>query len=647
MKHLIMGTAGHIDHGKTALIKALTNIECDTHKEEKIRGITINLGFAHIELPNGQSIGIIDVPGHKDFVNTMVAGASGIDFVMLVIAADSGIMPQTVEHLNVMKILGIKKGFVALTKIDLVDEELLKIVEQEVADFIKGTFLEEFPIIKVSSKTGYGIEELKQLLVKISEEIPQRPTGDVFRMYIDRIFTVKGFGTVVNGSVISGKLRDNEKVYLLPNAKKLRIRRMERHGTQVEEITAGDRASLNLIGLNKENFSRGMLISNMPLQTTDMIDAKITLFNHNSSFGRWSQAIFLLGTLQAQAKIHLIDKEILKPRQSGIVQIHLDSPCIAFYGDKFVLRNTSSELTLGGGIVLDAHPLHHRRRNENVINKLYKIASGDISELIATEVRKSLYPLNYEYIAKKLNLPEEKIREIIFKSIPEDISILSSDKNIFLFKKEEKSRTEKRILENLKEYHKKNPFLETGKTFKELVGLFGMKNDSSNDKWIQIIMKKLEDEGKIKQIQNTWALKTHKLNISKDDEKQIAFVENYFKNSGMKTPLLSDLCSIAEKKGYNDKKIKQIIGLLINKGKLCNIDGNFIHSSVINGAREKLLKYLNDNPQGIKISEFRDLIEGNRKICLLMLTQFDSEGITIRKGDYRVITEKGYKEIGR
>ncbi|MCK4358405.1 MAG: selenocysteine-specific translation elongation factor, partial [Candidatus Cloacimonetes bacterium] len=338
MKHLIMGTAGHIDHGKTALIKALTNIDCDTHKEEKLRGITINLGFAHIDLPNDESIGIIDVPGHRNFVNTMVAGVSSIDFVMLVIAADSGVMPQTVEHLKIMEILGVKKGFVVLTKIDLVDEEIIQIAEEEILEFIKGTFLENFPIIKVSVKTGEGISELKEFLSEMSYKVEERQRGKLFRMFIDRIFSVKGFGTIVNGSVISGHLEKKDSVYLLPGAKKLRIRRMERHGNKVEEITAGDRASLNLVGLNRDDFKRGMIVSDRILQPTKLIDAKLNLFQHNRNFEIWTQAVFLLGTYQAQTRIHLIDRNILEPGQAAIVQIHLDPPCIAKYGDRFVIR---------------------------------------------------------------------------------------------------------------------------------------------------------------------------------------------------------------------------------------------------------------------------------------------------------------------
>ncbi|MEA2096189.1 MAG: selenocysteine-specific translation elongation factor, partial [Candidatus Cloacimonadota bacterium] len=258
-KHLIMGTAGHVDHGKTTLIKALTGYDCDTHKQEKERGITINLGFSHIDLPNGNSVGIVDVPGHADFIKTMVAGACGIDFVLLVIAADEGIMPQTKEHLEIMKTLGITNGIIVLNKIDLVDEELIELATEEVMDFVKDSFLNDASIIQVSSQTKQGINELINEISTLIDPIPQRKIEGLFRMYIDRIFTQEGFGTIVNGSIISGTISKNEPVFLLPNEKELRIRRLEHHGKEVSQVSAGDRASFNLVGFKQKDFKHGMV----------------------------------------------------------------------------------------------------------------------------------------------------------------------------------------------------------------------------------------------------------------------------------------------------------------------------------------------------------------------------------------------------
>ncbi|MFO7897299.1 MAG: selenocysteine-specific translation elongation factor [Candidatus Cloacimonadales bacterium] len=322
-KHLIMGTAGHVDHGKTTLIKALTGFDCDTHQQEKKRGITINLGFTHLDLASGNSLGIVDMPGHADFINTMVAGASGIDFVLLIIAADEGVMPQTVEHLEIMKLLEIKQGLVVLTKADLVDAELLELAQEEVREFVEDSFLQDAPIIPVSGATQAGIEELLTALDKLVAAIPQRSAEGVFRMFIDRIFTIEGIGTIVNGSVLSGSIAAEDILYLLPVEKEVRIRRIERHGQETQRIMAGDRAALNLVGLKKAEFAKGMLLSDRRLAPTEMVDAKLTIFQPDFSLNRWSQLIFLIGTVRMTAKLHLLDREVLASEESGLVQIHL------------------------------------------------------------------------------------------------------------------------------------------------------------------------------------------------------------------------------------------------------------------------------------------------------------------------------------
>ncbi len=363
MKHIIIGTAGHIDHGKTALIKAMTNIDCDTHKEEKIRGITINLGFSYLSLPNGESAGIIDVPGHKDFINTMVSGACGIDLVLLVIAADSGIMPQTVEHANIIKALGITKGIVALTKTDLVDDELIEMARYEISDFLDKTSIKDAEIIGVSSVTSSGIDKLINTIYKYIQEIEEKGSKGLFRMYIDRIFTVKGHGIVVTGSVLGGNIKIGQDIYLLPGInQKLRIRSIERHGQSVDGVIAGDRAAINLTGLKNEDFKRGMIISDRQLYETKLLDAAISLFETSPPLPLWSNIIFISGTFESQARMHLLDKENLNAGDEAIIQIHLSKPGILLNSDRFIIRNSSGDITLGGGYVIDAAPLHHKKR---------------------------------------------------------------------------------------------------------------------------------------------------------------------------------------------------------------------------------------------------------------------------------------------
>jgi selenocysteine-specific elongation factor len=328
-KHVIMGTAGHVDHGKTALIRALTGFDCDTHQEEKRRGITINLGFTHLAIDDQNSIGIVDVPGHADFINTMISGAAGIDFVLLVIAADEGIMPQTYEHLEIMKLLQIKNGFVVLTKVDLVDDDLIELAMEEISEFKAGTFLENAPILPFSIVNNYGLEAIVSQIKSISDSVIPKSSEGIFRMYIDRIFSVQGFGTIVNGSVLSGKTSLQDDLFLLPENREIRIRNMQRHGKNVETIFAGDRGSLNIVGLKKNEFQRGMLLVNQPIKTTQLIDVRLSLFKNAKSLTVWNQVIFLLQTYKLMVKVHLLDKNSLRAGETAVAQLYLPVEIVA------------------------------------------------------------------------------------------------------------------------------------------------------------------------------------------------------------------------------------------------------------------------------------------------------------------------------
>ena len=317
-KHLILGTAGHVDHGKTSLIEALTGFNCDTHKEEKERGLTINLGFTHLNLPSGNSVGIIDVPGHSDFIKNMISGVSGIDFVLFVISADEGIMPQTVEHFKIMKLLNIKNGLIALSKIDMVDKDLQLLAEEEIREFTKGSFLEKSPIIPVSSKTKIGIDDLISAIDNIFSTISNKDNSGIFRMFIDRVFIKDGAGTILTGSVLSGKINDKIGLYLLPGNEVYRIRKLEKHDKKTEEISAGDRAAINLIGIKKDQIKRGMMLADRYIETTKLIDVKLEIFAENFNLNLWSQIIFLCGTIRIIAKIHLLDRDILNSNKIGL-----------------------------------------------------------------------------------------------------------------------------------------------------------------------------------------------------------------------------------------------------------------------------------------------------------------------------------------
>ncbi len=641
MTNFILGTAGHIDHGKTALIKSLTGIDCDTHLEEKQRGITINLGFSHLNLPDGNSIGIVDVPGHHDFVNTMVAGAHGIDILMLVVAADSGIMPQTVEHFQIAQTLGIKYGFVVLTKIDLVDRESILIIENEIRDFLKNTFLADCNILRFSAITGEGIERIKDHIVNLLGSIQEKSASEVFRMYIDRIFSVAGFGTVVTGSALGGNITVSDKLYLLPPNKELRIRRMERHGNEIEQISSGNRVSLNLIGLNKNEFKKGMVLSDRIIEPTTILDAKLHLFEKIKNISVWSDVIFLTGTFRNQAKMHLLDTNKAEGGNSVIVQLHLKEPCIIFRADKYIIRSTSGLQTLGGGEVIDPYPLNHRRRTEKIVNQLKRVADGDFYEYIYYQVRKRRIPISLDNFSDEKNLQENEINEKLIPSLPEDITVLKSDVNRFLILKTDKEKVISDLLKNIGNYHKRNPLLEKGRTFDELLGIV---DKSKNQSWkdvLKSILSELQCDKKLKQVENTWTLINHSVQLDEKELEQIRFIEDYFKKSEMHTPLISELKSTAKHKGIYETKMEQILNMLVARGNLYRVDDNYLHSSIVNNCRKKLLNFLHGHANGITVAGFRDLIGGNRKICLLMLNLFDTEGVTYRNGDFRKITEHG------
>jgi selenocysteine-specific elongation factor len=641
MKHLILGTAGHVDHGKTALVKALTGIDCDTHKEEKRRGITINLGFAHLTLQSGDTIGIIDVPGHRDFVHTMVSGANGIDIALLVVASDGGVMPQTREHVRIMELLGIKTGIIALTRIDLTTPDVADLCAAEVAEFVSGTFLEQAPVVRVSAVTGVGLDALRAAITMAASAASERPAGEGFRMYIDRIFSVSGFGTVVTGSALGVTLKTGDRAYLLPSGRELRVRRLERYGQEVAEVRAGDRVSINLAGLTREEFVRGMMVADRILRITSMIDVRVNLFESSHKLPLWSQTIFLMGTFEAQARIHLIDRNFLAPGADGIAQIHLPVPCAPHFGDRFVLRSTSGDMTLGGGEIIDASPLRHRRRPKELVTRLERLASGDQAGFVAEEVRKQHGPVTVARLAENLNMSAGEISAAL-ETLPDDIdSILVGDHQRLYIPHSVYQEIETRCVRAIEAYHRANPMVEEGRTVEDLFSQTGLKNGHDDMLFLRHLLDALCKRKILKPVKKTWAHATHAVNVSKEFDAQTRSIEEFLQKSGMKLPLTSDFEAAALKAGMDRNALKQAVRYLINKGRIASLEGSYIHRDIVVRCRRALMDKLKAVPEGITVAQFRDLVGGNRKTCVPLLELFDAEGITERRGDVRVITEKG------
>src|SRR5213592_2425056 len=413
MPHVIVGTAGHIDHGKTALVKALTRIDADRLKEEKERGITIDIGFAHLALDSNTTVGFIDVPGHERFIKNMLAGVGGTDLVMLVIAADESVMPQTREHLDICSLLHIQQGFTVLTKIDKVDPDIADLVEMEVREFLKGSFLEPSPILRVSSYTGQGIPQLIETLREFVGKARPKDASDIFRLPVDRCFTMKGFGTVATGTLIAGKVAKEQEIEILPTERTARVRGIQVHGHAANEALAGQRTALNLQGIEVSQIQRGMVLTTPGLfKPTSMFDCHLELLPSAPNPIEIRKRIrFHVGTAELMGYLSLLGQERLEPGASGFAQIRLEEPAFALPGDRFIIRQYSPMLTIGGGQILDSAPLKHRRNDKNVIETLRVFKEGSIEDQLLTVIEETgLKTVELPELSARRGLPAARVR---------------------------------------------------------------------------------------------------------------------------------------------------------------------------------------------------------------------------------------------
>ena len=384
MKHIIVGTAGHIDHGKTTLIKALTGRETDTLDEEKKRGISINLGFTFFDLPSGKRVGIVDVPGHEKFIKNMLAGASGLDMVMLVVAADEGVMPQTVEHIDILSFLNIKNGLIVLTKSDMVEEEFRELVKEDIKERMKGTFLEDAEILEVDSVSKRGIPELIQKLDDMSEQIEEKNENSPARLNIDRVFTIKGHGTVVTGTLLEGKISVDDDLVVYPENLKAKIRSIQVHGEDENTAYAGQRTAINISNVKKDEIGRGdVLAAPDSLEESMMLDVKMNIIKHvDKTLKHWDRLRLYHGTREILCRAVPLDKEEIAPGESGFVQLRLEESIVSKKGDTFVVRSYSPMATIGGGVIIDASPKKHKRFDEDVIEALKVKEKGELHDIL-------------------------------------------------------------------------------------------------------------------------------------------------------------------------------------------------------------------------------------------------------------------------
>ena len=499
MKNIIIGTAGHIDHGKTTLIKALTGRNTDRWEEEQRRGITIDLGFTYFDLPGGDRAGIIDVPGHEKFINNMVAGVVGMDLVLLVIAADEGIMPQTREHVDILHLLGIEKSIIVLNKCDLVDEEWLELVEEEVREELAGTFLEHAPVAKVSAATGQGLEELIQIIEKMTEDdLTPKDIHTIPRLPVDRVFTLSGFGTIITGTLVSGTIRKEDTLEMYPVGKECKIRSIQVHGTDRDVCYAGQRVAINLSNVKKKEIARGCVLApKNSMKNTDLLDVKLNVLDSSMRvLTNHSRLHFFTGTSEILCRAVLLDKEEIGPGESGYVQLRLEEEIAVRRGDKFVVRFYSPMETIGGGVILEPNPGVKKRFHQDVIDELKRKESGSVADVIELHIRehgKTLITL--AELAKMTALSEQEIREAAEELKSQgQIQEFQLKKDTWFWHADSRRAGTEEILAALTAYERKYPY-RYGMKKAEVQGIYFQKiRPNLFDRIIEF----LEEEGCVK-----------------------------------------------------------------------------------------------------------------------------------------------------
>ncbi|QIB26639.1 selenocysteine-specific translation elongation factor [Caloranaerobacter azorensis] len=634
MKNVIIGTAGHIDHGKTTLIKALTGRETDRLKEEKERGISIELGFTYFDLPSGRRAGIIDVPGHEKFIKNMLAGVIGMDIVILVVAADEGVMPQTKEHLDILNLLDIKKGLVAVTKADLVDEDWLSLVIDDITNQLKGTFLEGSPIIPVSSTKGIGIHKLIETIDKLTDEVADKDYTETPRLPVDRAFTISGFGTVVTGTLISGKFKEGDEVQIFPGNKTSRIRSIQVHGKNTSEAYAGQRVAINLAGIKKDEVNRGNVIAPIgSMKSTMMLDVKLhCLKDSNRVIKNRARMRLYLGTSEILMRVVLLDREELYPGESCYAQLRLEEETVAKRGDKFIIRFYSPMETIGGGEILDSNPPKRKRFDEAIIKEFELKEKGEPVDIVENFISENSreFP-SITDIAKNTVIPQNKIElltnELLEKNKIVKFSLLN-DK--YVIHRNYFSELIRDVIKELNTYHKNNP-LKSGMLKEELRSkLLGHIKPKLGD----LVINKLREDGIIKIIFDKVALKDFipEFNDLQSEIKN-RLEDIYIK--GMYAPPKKDE-AISQLK-YKKEEVIQVYDAMIEQGILVRVtDELAFHKKVYDEGLEKLKKFIKDNGS-ITLSQFRDLLGTSRKFAVALLEDFDRKKITKRIEDKRIL----------
>lgn len=626
MKNVILGTAGHIDHGKTTLIKALTGRETDNLKEEKQRGISINLGFTYFDLPSKKRVGIVDVPGHEKFIKNMLAGACGIDIVLLVIAADEGVMPQTIEHLDILNYLDVKKGIIVLTKCDLVDEEFIELVKDDVREKTKGLFIEGAPIVEVDSVSRRGLDELVQKIDEISEDIEEKKTDAPSRMSIDRVFSLKGFGTIVTGTLIEGKISVDDEMTIYPSEKKVKVRNLQVHGCDVKTAYAGQRTAINLSNIKVSEIQRGDVIAQTcSVEESMMIDVNISLVEHcKKSLKHWDRIRIFHGTKQILCRIVPLNEDEIQYGESGYAQLRLEEKIVAKKGDRFIIRSYSPMDTIGGGVIIDTAPKKHKIYDESVIEALKIKEKGELKDILEEYLKLNLS--NYITLKELVSYTGEKE-----EYVKEGLNALIDENKVFCVNKyylhiSHYQKLKERVIDILTKYHKQYR-LRNGILKEELRSKV---DNSLKVKDMDVILNKMVEEKDIKVQDNL--VSNYDFEV-KFNQKQLSIkkeIEDKSRKNGLNSLMTKD--DICNKNKFYEEVLEALTGETIQKLD----DAYYIDKKVYENVKKDLLEYLNKNKE-ITVAQFRDITKSNRKISIVMLEHFDRNRITKRVEDKRIL----------
>ena len=637
MKSFIIGTAGHIDHGKSALVRALTGTDPDRLPEEKRRGITIDLGFADLQLDD-LKLGFVDVPGHERFVKNMLAGAHGIDLLALVIAADEGVMPQTREHFDICQLLGVRNGLIVITKKDLVEAEMLPLVEEEARALVAGSFLEGAPVLAVSSKTGAGLDELKARLVEIGRRVPPRSGDFVMRLPIDRAFSMKGFGTVVTGTLISGQIAEADELELLPPGIKVRVRGLQVHGNAVKQAQAGQRTAVNLAGVDTAQMERGMVLAPAGrLRPTQIIDVWIDMLPGAERPVRTrSRVRFHIGAAEVLGRVTVLDGPSGIPAGGGgLAQIRLESPVVALHEDRFVLRSYSPADTIGGGKVLNPFAAKHRRKEIELTTQLLRSLMGDERAIkLASFVQFSgKHGVRMSDLAAMTGWTNEVLAQASAEAVKQGALVESGGVYV---SQESFEQLSNEVVGELERHHKREPLARgmVRETLREklfahsLPELFGA------------VIARLEAGGQVVSEKDVIRSSGHRVDLTDQDSKLSDQIEKAYREAGVEAPSLDEAMARAGIAAAQRVQARKIVQLLLDSKKLVRVQGEmFMHTEVINDLSTKLRDYgaAHEPDRLIDVPTFKTLAGVSRKYAIPLLEYFDREQVTRRAGDKRLI----------